>query len=146
MNTPRPPQLPPLPEAFALSISVHDGEHCKYPLMECMLYQSHPKEKQKLYTADQMQAYARAALEAQKAAVPELVGLTDEQCDLAIGLLDEIAREYDHYEYGLPEFFLHGVDSESDEQHKSMASRMRNAVRSGINNLPTGTASDGVEG
>ena len=56
--------LPPLPDAFALSISVHDGEHCKWPLLECQLLQKHPNEKQKLYTADQMRDYARAALAA----------------------------------------------------------------------------------
>ena len=54
--------LPPLPDAFALSISVHDGEHCKWPLLECQLLQKHPNEKQKLYTADQMRDYARASL------------------------------------------------------------------------------------
>ena len=57
-------ELPELPEPFALSVSVHDGEHCKWPLVECMLYQKHPNEKQNLYTADQMRAYARAALSA----------------------------------------------------------------------------------
>jgi hypothetical protein len=165
MTTPQTPQLPPLPEPDAVFYCSEDtGYLTQYRRPPANLTEG----DMAMYDAETVRAYARAALEAQKAAVPELtapqesamraamlaeagaapelVGLTDDQCDLAIGLLDEIAREYDHYEYGLPEFFLHGVDSESDEQHKSMASRMRNAVRSGINNLPTGTASDGGEG
>lgn len=55
-------ELPPLPNAFALSISVHTGEHCKWPLLECQLLQEHPAEKQKLYTSDQVRAYAQAAI------------------------------------------------------------------------------------
>ena len=57
-----PNQLPPLPEPFALSVSVHDGDTPAKTYVECLLYQKHPNEKQRLYTADQMHAYALAAL------------------------------------------------------------------------------------
>jgi len=48
--------MPELPEPFALSLSIHDGENCKWPLLECKLLQKHPAEKQHLYTAYQMRA------------------------------------------------------------------------------------------
>jgi len=56
--------LPELPEPFALSVSVHEGDTPSKTYMECMLYQEHPNEKQRLYTADQMRAYALQAVEA----------------------------------------------------------------------------------
>ena len=55
------PAMPELPEPFALSVSVHEGDTPAKTYVECMLYQKHPNEKQRLYTADQMRAYARAA-------------------------------------------------------------------------------------
>ena len=64
-----PNQLPPLPGPFALSVSVHDGDTPAKTYVECLLYQNHPNEKQRLYTADQMHAYALAVL-AQQAQEP----------------------------------------------------------------------------
>ena len=57
-------ELPELPEPFALSVSVHEGDTPAKTYVECQLFQKHPNEKQKLYTDDQMRAYARAALSA----------------------------------------------------------------------------------
>lgn len=62
------PAMPELPEPFALSVSVHEGDTPAKTYVECMLYQKHPNEKQRLYTADQMRAYALATLQAQPAA------------------------------------------------------------------------------
>jgi hypothetical protein len=59
-------ELPPLPKPFALSVSVYEGNTPEKTYAECMLYKQHPNEKQKLYTADKMHAYARAALAARK--------------------------------------------------------------------------------
>ena len=50
------PAMPELPEPFALSVSVHEGDTPAKTYVECMLYQKHPNEKQHLYTADQMRA------------------------------------------------------------------------------------------
>ena len=54
--------LPELPEPFALSVSVHEGDTPAKTYVECQLFQKHPNEKQKLYTVDQMRAYAREAM------------------------------------------------------------------------------------
>jgi len=51
----------------------------------------------------------------------EPVPLTDEQCDSIIANLDQVGRDIDHYECGLP--VLHGEDARE---------RMRDAVRDGI--------------
>ena len=92
-------ELPELPEPFALSVSVHDGEHCKWPLVECMLYQKHPNEKQNLYTADQMRAYARAALSAGDAVDAQRTPLTvlqynaiPELCAIPPSLYESVVR------------------------------------------------------
>ena len=55
-------ELPELPEPFALSVSVHEGDTPAKTYVECQLFQKHPNEKQKLYTVDQMRAYAREAM------------------------------------------------------------------------------------
>lgn len=62
------PAMPELPEPFALSVSVHEGDTPAKTYVECVLYQKHPNEKQRLYTADQMRAYALDALQSQPAA------------------------------------------------------------------------------
>ena len=59
-------ELPELPEPFALSVSVHEGDTPAKTYVECQLFQKHPNEKQKLYTADQMRAYAREAMRKDK--------------------------------------------------------------------------------
>ena len=59
----KPPAMPELPEPFALSVSVHEGDTPAKTYVKCMLYQKHPNEKQRLYTADQIRAYALAALQ-----------------------------------------------------------------------------------
>ena len=102
-------ELPELPEPFALSVSVHDGEHCKWPLVECMLYQKHPNEKQNLYTADQMRAYARAALSAGDAVDAQRTPLTvlqynaiPELCAIPPSLYESVVRAIER---------AHGIDA-----------------------------------
>ena len=76
--------LPELPEPFALSVSVHEGDTPSKTYMECMLYQEHPNEKQRLYTADQMRAYALQAVEAMRREP-----MTDRMFDLICAAIDK---------------------------------------------------------
>lgn len=78
-------ELPELPEPFALSVSVHEGDTPEKTYAECMLYQKHPNEKQKLYTADQMHAYARASLAARKPLSVDEPQATPIPCAVAVG-------------------------------------------------------------
>jgi hypothetical protein len=113
MTTPQTPQLPPLPEPYAEQVIEYSGVAVNRV------------DRFNVFTADQMQAYARAALEAQKAAAPELVGLTDEQID-ALWQDDELSMP--------------------NKIRRRIVASEAISLFCRINNLPTGTASKECEG
>jgi len=115
MTTPQTPQLPPLPEPDAVFYcSEETGYLTQYRRPPANLTEG----DMAMYDAETVRAYARAALEAQKAAAPDLVGLTDEQID-ALWQDDELSMP--------------------NKVRRRIVASEAIALFCRINNLPTGT-------
>lgn len=85
--------------------------------------------------------FARAILAAatpQPQALPELP--TDEQIDALLNDLDDIARKYDVYQYGLP------LQMDTNEEGCSPHAAMREAVRAALASQPPAPAEAGRAG
>jgi hypothetical protein len=131
--------LPPLPAATGAAPQLTDEQRdaCARGRIACAGEERTAREQ---YRLDDMRVWREAARVLDALATPDAApqgaGLTDEQCDAILREVDEIARDYDHIEYGLPLGIMSGERREID-----MQAELREAIRRA---LATPDAAGGV--